>query len=227
MSRTTVLGTLLLGLALAAQQEQGNRLYRRGETEEAVARYRRAAERNPREPAIEYSLGTALLSAGRARDAQRHLVAARSAPDPELRVRALYNLGNAELAPGAGSEPGAVRRAVDAYRHALLIRPDDFDAKWNLEVALRRLERAASQSPEPRPQGGVDEQEAPSGAGGAGPPRPAPAPDPAGSRPLELRPLSREAAEQILNAVEEQERALQKEMLRRARPAQRPAGPDW
>ncbi len=54
---------------------------------------------------------------------------------PTLAPAAWYNLGNARLG-GADA-----RGAIDAYREALLRRPDFAAAKHNLELALRELER--------------------------------------------------------------------------------------
>lgn len=222
-------------LAALVQVEAGNRAFRRGEVEAAVAAYRRALERRPDDEIVRYNLGTALLREGELEAALPHLSRATETRDPELRARAYYNLGTAHLAGAAEDREGA-RRAVQALRQALLLRPEDADAKWNLELALRRLAEepppsAGGQSPE---GGGGDAPPDAGGGGGGGgqaqeqeqPSRPAPAPG-AQARAPELQPLPRATAEQLLNAIEEQERALQRERLRRQRPAGRPAGPDW
>lgn len=229
--KITLVGTALFGWALVLQDERGNRLYRRGETESAVAEYRGALEKRPDHPGIQYNLGTALLSTNRVAEAASYLTRALNAREPELRERAFYNLGNTHLAEGLAGDAEATRRAVEAYRQALLLRPGDVDAKWNLELALRQLERQEAERREDEPQGEGGEESPPAPEQGEGPPQgvappAAQATDPRG-RPAEAPPLSRAAADQILNAVEEQERALQMEKLRRARPTARPAGPDW
>lgn len=226
---------LFVAAAVAVVQiESGNRAYRRGEMERALEAYRRAAEKRPEDPAARYNLGTALLSVGEAAAAAPHLARGVEATSPELRARALYNLGNAHLERALAGDADAARRAIEAYRGALLLRPNDLDAKWNLELALRQMEapktqaasapqeRAEGDAPGSPPQASSQEGGSADGGGGVTPsPRDAP---PAAA---ELRPLSRAAAEQILNAVEEQERALQREKLRRRQTAGRPAGPDW
>ncbi len=71
------------------------------------------------------------------------------APMP-LNARAAYNLGNAAM---RAAEDGAPERrgdfyqqAVTAYETALWLEPKDADAKWNLELALRKLSEAPTGS---------------------------------------------------------------------------------
>lgn len=227
-----VLALVGLGVAAIAPQEAGNRSYRRGDYPRAVERYREAIARHGGSPALQYNLGTALLQVGDSA-ARERLAAALEAQSPELRARAFYNLGNA-LAHGS-ERPGEeeLRAAIDAYRRALLLDPEREEARWNLELTMRRLEQRQSQiqGPESPPQapeegegsGSPDRPQAGDGAGSI--------PQPGTTRPQGARadasnaPFSRELAEQILRAVEERERALQREKLRRQR--QRPRGPDW
>ncbi|MGH7545154.1 MAG: tetratricopeptide repeat protein, partial [Gemmatimonadota bacterium] len=148
MSALTAILSAAAVLALA-QVEAGNRAYRRGGVEEAVAAYRRAVEKKPDDAAARYNLGTAYLADGRADAALPHLARATEAEPPELRARAFYNLGTAHLSRAADGDRESALRAVDAFRQALLLQPEDRDAKWNLELALRRLEEPpAPKSPE-------------------------------------------------------------------------------
>jgi tetratricopeptide (TPR) repeat protein len=230
-AQASLLVPLVAAVALAAQIEPGNRAYRRGDGARALDAYRHAVEKRPDDPAARYNLGTVLLLERRPGDAAPQLARAVEASNTELRARAFYNLGNTYLARALEGDREAARNAIAAYREALLLRPRDPDAKWNLELALRQSEQA-ERPPTPSPDGAQQEsetapqdgppQDGPAGAGDA-PPQPAP-PRPAAP---DLRPLSRASAEQILNAIEEQERALQREKLRRQQVAGRPTGPDW
>jgi Ca-activated chloride channel family protein len=212
--------------------ERGNRLYRAGRHAEAVAAYQQALADGDRSPALRYNLGTALLRLGRHREAEEHLRAALAAVDPELRERALYNLGNRFLGEGrAASGPDAERllsAAVESYQQALRIAPQDAAAKWNLELALRERDEQRRQQPQPSESSSEQEQEenqAASGGGGAAQPQPGEggAED---SQSAETRPLDEQQADQILNAAEQDERRLARERLRRGQ-RRTPVLRDW
>ncbi len=232
--------TVLLGAGLAVQQEKGNRAHRRGEYADAIERYRQARPKEGGTPRLHYNLGTSLLQLGESEQARGELSEALQAQDPELRLRAFYNLGNAYAAAVTGDARAMeqLRATVDAYRRALLLDPRSQDAKWNLEIALRRLEELensqAMTGPQEQPQqpqhgedGGDEQTEPHEGQMPPGAPRPGQAPlEPPPLADSDDGPLPRELAEQILRAVEERERGLQREKLRR-RSTQRTSGPDW
>lgn len=213
--------------------ERGNRLYREGRIEEAVEAYRSALQDGNRSPELRYNLGTALLRLGRLDEAEQHFEAALQSVDPEVRQPTHFNLGNRFLSEALNApeeEEAAAERArlldsaVDAYKQALRLEPQDADAKWNLELALREREELP-----PSPAGGEgDEQEQDSEQqenGESGDPSQSPSqPDPSPGEPEEGEgeqpapgELTREQAERILGAVEEGERELYRDQLREGR----------
>jgi tetratricopeptide (TPR) repeat protein len=112
-----------------------------------------------KEDAAWYNAGTAALADSDAETAQASLAHAAASLDPDLRFRALYNLGLLALRQAEDDSAAREARLADAeraYREALLLRPHDHAAKWNLELAVRH--RGSSQSQPP-----------PSGGGGSGP----------------------------------------------------------
>jgi Ca-activated chloride channel family protein len=112
-----------------------------------------------KEDAAWYNAGTAALADSDAETAQASLAHAAASLDPDLRFRALYNLGLLALRQAEDDSAAREARLADAeraYREALLLRPHDHAAKWNLELAVRH--RGSSQSHPP-----------PSGGGGSGP----------------------------------------------------------
>lgn len=217
---------LVLGIG---DVERGNRLYRAGQYAEAVEAYRAALADGEDSPQLQYNLGTALLRLERYDDAQRHLEAALAAVEPELRRRTLYNLGNRFLEPimRHGESDEQVRRrhldlAVESYRSALRIDPDDMDAKWNLELAQQQQEAMAGGG------GGGDGEDDEQQQSGEGADQEQPAseqPQPRSPRP-DGSAMSREQAEQILNAVEQDERELYQDQLRKGS-RETPVIRDW
>jgi Ca-activated chloride channel family protein len=131
--------TALAGLLLSCSPaHRGERLYQQGKYPEAYDIFRAGLERDS-SARLAFDAGAALYRLERYDEA----VAAfrQSARTPELRQKSLFNLGNAmvraaEERPG---EPTPLLDAVTAFEEALRLDPADADARWNLEVALRRL----------------------------------------------------------------------------------------
>jgi len=223
---------LLTGLMLGfgpGDLERGNRMYREGRYQEAVEAYRSALQGGRTGPELHYNLGTALLALGEYGEAEQHLQAALQAVDPELRHRTFYNLGNRFLEEGRAqpdlqAQGRLLDASIEAYRRALRIAPADAEAKWNLELALREREQNREQQSDPQqpdPDQGDDgddsdpQQQDQGGAGGA-----AGSQAPAGAGPdqgtdTEQQPMSQDEADRILSAIEQDERDLARDRLRR------------
>jgi Ca-activated chloride channel family protein len=210
--------------------EKGNRLYREGKYEEAVAAYQRVVDSGKATPQVHYNLGTALLALGRYDDADVQFQSALQGVEPELRERTFYNLGNRFLEDARADAD--VRRqgelldaAIEAYKRTLRIDPQDVDAKWNLEMALReREENEQQQQSMPQQQdqqqdeSGESDQDPQQQAGGGSGSSPAESPAGAGEdsgTAMEDQPMSQEQADRILSAIEQDERDLTREKLRR------------
>lgn len=231
-----VLTVVLFGFRLWGQEPGGNRAYRDGDYSKAVERYRAALIRSASTPRLEYNLGTALLQVGAGQEALLMLESSLRAQSPELRARAFYNLG-VVLSHGDSPSAESMRTAVEAYRRSLLLDPRNEDARWNIELAMRRLQDLEQtqqplagsgrqgQAP-PQPPGAGDEDLPREGEGEAPFPQPGETERQSGAaEELAEPPFPLELAEQILRAVEERERSLQREKLRRQRT--RASGPDW
>ena len=199
----------------------GDALFKAGRFREAAAAYSRAVERGDRSPRLVYNLGTALLAAGRNDEAAQALETAAATHDPDLRYRALFNLGLLHLQRGRAAQGDSAREhftaAADAYRRALELRPRELDAKWNYELANQERKKAGG--------GG-------GGAGGGGSPRPQNAPPPppppdAASQSPAGGGLDRQRAEQLLNSAARDERDVQSRKQRENRAEEPPGGKDW
>jgi Ca-activated chloride channel homolog len=216
--------------------ERGNRHYREGRYEEAVAAYERVLESGRATPQLHYNLGTALLALGRFTESEAHFQAALQGVDPDLRQRTFYNAGNRFLEDARGQEDvqrqGALLdAAIESYRRALRMAPDDVQAKWNLELALRDREQNEQQQQMPQrsddERQDQDQQEQESQGGGAG--ESPQQPQDAGADPstrTDQQPMSEEQADRILSAIEQDERELTREKLRRGQRST-PVLRDW
>ncbi|HEV2290265.1 MAG TPA: VWA domain-containing protein [Gemmatimonadales bacterium] len=159
-----------------------------------------------------YDAGTAALTAGDFVSAEKALAVATRTLDPDLRYRALYNLGTAYLLQAAKDtvhRATLLEEAEGHLRDALRIAPNSRRAKWNLELAVRHR-------PPPPPSGAGGNPPPPTG-GGAPPPPPPPTPNGA---------LTPGQANAILNSVAREERAARERHLPR-NPGGDPRIKDW
>jgi Ca-activated chloride channel family protein len=196
-------GLLLLSVPAAAQRSPpGERAMAAGDPAGAAQEFLKEAQGRARDTAF-YNAGTAALEARRFDVARGALTEAAKSLDPDLRYRALYNLGVVGL---LAAETDTAKRsellgqAADRLREALLLQPSSARAKWNLELADRRR---------PPPAGGGGAGNPPTGGGGGAQPS-----EP--SRPeTQDQGLSRSQAEQILSSMERRERETRAEQQRR------------
>jgi Ca-activated chloride channel homolog len=211
-------------------------MYREGRYDEAVHAYQRVLEAGKATPQLHYNLGTALLALGRFDEAGQHFRAALNDVDPELRQRAFYNMGNRFLQEARGDsdlerQGQLLDAAIEAYRRTLRLAPDDAQAKWNLELALRERDENEEQQqnmPQQSDQqddADQDQQQAEGGGAGGSPGRSDPGSG-ADAGAAGERPMSQEQADQILSALEQDERDLTRDKLRRGQ-RRTPVLRDW
>lgn len=113
---------------------KGNDSYRERKYEEAAKHYRSAEIDRPGSPVAAYNLGTALVTGKNYDEALPKLEEAASKLAGPEQSKALYNIGNGLFGAGKFEE------AIGAYKKTLEVNPNDRDAKYNLELALKMLE---------------------------------------------------------------------------------------
>jgi Ca-activated chloride channel homolog len=212
------LAAILLGSSAAEAQRPtpGSRAMAAGDPARAAAEFlKEAGSESSRDTAF-YNAGTAALEARRLEVARGALEQAAKSLDPDLRYRALYNLGLVGLlaaeADSAKSQE-LLGEASDRLREALRLQPSSARAKWNLELAERL-------QPPPPSGGGGGGPKPPSGGGAQPKPQPSP-PEP------QSQGLSQSQAEQILNSMERRERETRAEQQRRLRGGSAGGVKDW
>ncbi|HEY2923784.1 MAG TPA: tetratricopeptide repeat protein [Candidatus Eisenbacteria bacterium] len=195
---------------------RGVRALREGRFEEALRALEAGHADMPDAAVIPYNEGLAHLGKGEADSAAIRFQEAMGLKGDPAREAGAYNLGNLSM---RAKEYG---RAAGYYKEALRLKPDDLDAKRNLEEALRRMR-------EGRPG---RRQEPPSG--GAGPPAPGgaqqvmPRPGPGAKEPPpspRAGEFTQEEAERWLQALESERRARRQEG--KARPDEETGYRDW
>lgn len=129
---------LFAGTAHADKAPSFNRkgiaAYTAGRFDESVQRFTDALVERPKSPEIRFNRGTALSALGRKDEAVNELdTAARSFPGREMAAAAHYNAGNALFA--AEDYAGA----LDQYRQAVKLDQKSEDIRHNLELAARKL----------------------------------------------------------------------------------------
>jgi Ca-activated chloride channel family protein len=190
----------------------------REDVRRAHAAYVAELATNRKDDAAWYNAGTAAMADSDAETAQASLAHAAASLDPDLRFRALYNLGLLALRQAAADSVGRDGHLGDAeraYREALLLQPRDAAAKWNLELAVRRRGGgSSSQSNHPQSGGGSS---GPSGSGGGGS---------RGGGGAQAA-LSESQAEQVLRSIGQQELKTRRDRTGQTRHAAEPGVKDW
>jgi Ca-activated chloride channel family protein len=133
----------------------GNDHFAEGAYESAVDEYRLAQVAQPDLAEPYYNAANAYNRLQRADAATALTKQALKTAESALAAQAWYNLGNAYLDGELWSA------AIEAYKEALRLDPDDADAKHNLELALERLKQQQEQQQQERESDQENAQQSP------------------------------------------------------------------
>lgn len=129
---------LLVSTGVQAQNDrqmirQGNKQYRKGNVAEAEVSYRKAVERNERNPQANYNLGNSLMAQRKDSLAITQLEkAAKLETNPQRRAQAYHNMGV------ICQQHRMFGEAIEAYKEALRNNPTDHETRYNLELCKRQ-----------------------------------------------------------------------------------------
>jgi tetratricopeptide (TPR) repeat protein len=205
----------------ASRNNEGNRLYDQKRYDEALKMYTDAQAARPEAPELHYNIGNVLFRKQEYDKANDEYLKAQSSIDPALRQAAVFNRGNALLVQGR------LQEAVGAYVQALRARPDDADAKRNLELALRLLQEQAKQQ---KGGGSKDQQKQDQNQEGAEAPQPQPdRQEPQGRPKQKPKPgqMTEEEVRQVLEALRAEEKETIRKHARAQVPDRRDPERDW
>jgi tetratricopeptide (TPR) repeat protein len=188
----------------ASYNRKGIQAYKGKKYEESVKEFTEALIERPDTPELKFNRGTALSGLGKKDEAVTELnAAAGSFNRPEQTAAAYFNAGNTLLA--AGDFPGA----IEQYRRAVKLDQESKDIRHNLELALRKLndnkkdqsqkendkkdDQKKDQQKNQSPNQNKDQQQKKEQQQSK-------------QQDSDLRPMTREEAERLLNAINDEEK---------------------
>lgn len=175
--------------------QKGNEAYRKSDYKTAVEDYQKALDKEPGNSAAKFNLANALLRQKDAEGASKQYDAVLgTAKDTLLKAKAFYNKGLALI------NQQNLDAAIDAFKQALNLAPDDNDIRENLQKALneKRQKQQQQQQQQNKQQPKKDQ------------PKPKP----------NEKPLNKQMMEQKFNELRNQEKQLQKQLQRKPQEAQ-------
>jgi Ca-activated chloride channel homolog len=243
-------GTLADELLLRPRRatEAGRADYSKGSHPQALQAFERAAAARPQDPAVRFNVADGLYKNGRYDEAATLFKSLGDDAQSGLAGASRYNLGNSLF------QKQDYKGAVQAYRDALRAMPGDADTRRNLELSLRKLkeqeeqkkrdeerqkndkdrkqdekqdQKQQQQDQDKKDQKGQQGQQKPSPNPQQGQnPKPQTPEEKADQRFREEAGMPKERAMQLLDALQQNEKAEQQKALALKR-AQRKKGKDW
>jgi tetratricopeptide (TPR) repeat protein len=160
----------LLGLlgAGGAPTKQAAKAYAEGDYDKALQKYAEARLDNPESQALAYNIGNAEYRKKKYDEAIKAYQKALHGDDAGLAASSYYNLGNAHFRKGefsvqSGKQEGIedYREAMAMYKKSLELRPDDKNAKRNIEVVQARIKELLEKQKQDNQQQQGDPQKPP------------------------------------------------------------------
>ena len=137
--RAVALLLVLVAMSAAAQTDRqylrhGNKQYRAGDFDNAEVSYRKALEKNDRNPQAHYNLGNALLAQHKDSAAVKEFeTASKMETDPLRKSQAFHNLGV------ICQQHKMFGEAIEAYKQSLRLNPSDDETRYNLQLCKHQL----------------------------------------------------------------------------------------
>ena len=136
---------LLLAMSTSAQTDrqyirEGNRLFHRGDYANAEVSYRKALEKNPKNPQATFNLGNALMAQKKDSAAvEQFQSATRLETNPLRKAQAFHNIGVICQTHKMYGE------AIEAYKNSLRLNPNDDESRYNLVLCKHQKKKQDQQ----------------------------------------------------------------------------------
>ncbi len=141
-----ILSLVLIFFSQDLFAEHPDKLYQQGKFKESLMGYEQIDLANPKDIRGRFNRGCAAYQIRDYQGAQSAFASVyRRSEDDKIRFKAVYNLGNAAF------QAGDLKTAVDSYEKAVRLNPQDADARYNLELALRKAEYEKKQQAQKQP----------------------------------------------------------------------------
>ena len=196
-----LLATATASMAQADRQyiRNGNKLFRSGQFDQAEVAYRKAIEKNPRNPQAHYNLGNSLMAQRKDSAAIQSLQKSTELETSKIRkAMAYHNMGV------VCQQHKMYGEAIEAYRNALRMNPKDDATRYNLELCKRQQKNQQNQQKQQdkdnKDKNGQDKKDEKQNK------------DKQDKNKNKENKMSKENAEQLLNAAMQQEKSTQQRM---------------
>lgn len=117
--------------SFSGKMEEGNELYREKKYSQALEKFEEAEKLKPEDTRGTFNKGASLYKLERWEEARDEFQKGALSEKRKLRAKSLYNLGNSQFKNGEYAE------AVNSYKQSLALNPNDPDARFNLQLALK------------------------------------------------------------------------------------------
>ena len=228
--KAAVIVLLLAAVGMQAQTDrqlvrQGNKLFRQGNYADAEIQYRKAVEKNPRNAQANYNLGNALLAQRKDSSAVSQFEnAAKLETAPLRKAQAYHNMGvicqNKKM----------YGEAIEAYKEALRLNPADDETRYNLAVCKRQQKNQQQQNQQDKQNQQKQDQDKKDQQQKQDEQKQDQKKDDQ-QQQQQQQPqqpqMSRENAEQMLNAAIQEEKQTQERMKKMQQPKRRSLEKNW
>lgn len=230
-------GILIAMLVLPAaaqvglQRKTADELLEKGDAYHAMGMYRNLLRDTPNDPELHYNLGNALYKMQLWDEAiQAYQKAQSLTSDESMKNYIQYNISNCLY------KKQQLQESIEGYKQTLRKNPADRDARLNLELALKQMQKenspqSDSNRNDPNRQNEQDEKkDDPSDKNKDNGSRQEPRSNDETGRDQQTaknQPLSRKDAERILDALKDKEKELQKKRVLENLRAQERTTKDW
>ncbi len=138
--------------SIRSKINKGNEEYDQEKYEEALSAYQDALLDDPMNEAGVFNKGDALYKLKKYDEAVEAYQKILSGKDINLSAQSYYNIGNAQF------QQNKLQECINSYIKSLELNSDDFDVKYNLELARAKLKELADKQPQQQ-QGGQNQKQ--------------------------------------------------------------------